>query len=87
MSNNVKMFPRHKLSRCDGECDGCFVCMAGLALCETCGGAEASLPTHCPQQKMSVELADAVQDGELDFIDGRWMVLMRGGFLREVFDA
>lgn len=62
---------KHALHRCNE--DNCFVCDGGLGLCTVCGGAEASLPTECPQQRMSGEVQDAVQAGEFDFIHGRWL--------------
>lgn len=70
--SNVVAFPRHKLYRCDETCDGCFFCHGGLASCTTCGGAEASLPTHCPQVKMDSLMCACVQDGTCDFRDGEW---------------
>lgn len=44
----------------------------GLAYCTTCGGAEASLPKHCPGFKMPSEIAVAVQDGKLEYLHGVW---------------
>jgi len=58
----------HKWARCKNiECVGCFLCDGGLALCETCGGLEASLPTHCPGRVMTENEADAVFSGLLDY--------------------
>ena len=45
---------------------------AGIAACRVCGGAEASLPRECPGAKMSPEDQEAVQDGNLEFMHGRW---------------
>jgi len=45
----------------------------GLHHCKNCGGAEASLPTHCPGFQMSDEVEKAVQFLGLDFVDGRWL--------------
>lgn len=59
---------KHQLHKCDDP--DCSVCEGGLALCEVCGGAEASLPTDCPGRKMTVTEADNVQAGNVDFIDG-----------------
>jgi hypothetical protein len=62
-------FPRHLLSR---------VCLDdGLSHCITCAGAEGSLPTHCPQSRMSMDTEDAVAAGELDFINGEWKFINR----------
>lgn len=44
----------------------------GLAHCMVCGGAEASLPIDCPNEKMSDEKAEGVQHGTLNYIDGEW---------------
>lgn len=55
----------------------CFDREDGLAHCKICGGAEASLPTNCPGTRMSEEIADEVQAGKLDFIDGKWIA--KGG--------
>ncbi len=41
----------HKFIKCDERCTGCMYCDGGLAHCEICGGAEASLPIHCPVDK------------------------------------
>lgn len=52
------------------DSDTCTACV--LSLCVVCGGAEASMPTECPGEKMTVEQSDAVQAGMLDFKDGKW---------------
>lgn len=68
----IIVFPRHKLSRCRRrECEGCGICRGGLALCVTCGGAEASLPRDCPGRRMSLVEQAMVQDGVLDYARGR----------------
>lgn len=70
---SVILFPRHRLHNCHGtDCEGCFVCEGGLTSCETCGGAEASLPTHCPQVRMDSMQEMLVQQGSADFRDGCW---------------
>lgn len=51
---------------------GCIVCNGGLLMCETCGGAEAALPTECPGRKMSAEEMDLVQSG-VDYVNGQWV--------------
>lgn len=76
-------FPRHRLHGrwcCTGVVggvpDNCTACV--LALCTTCGGAEASLPTDCPQRRMSALEEDEVQAGLLDFkLDRGWHVPAR----------
>lgn len=70
-------FPRHRLAGtgnvpclCHLPSDkvfGCMICAGGVSFCDTCGGAESSLPSHCPQQRMPQEVRDSVQDGELDY--------------------
>lgn len=62
----VVLFTRHKLDR---E----FFTKTSLGVCLTCGGAEASLPTHCPQKKMGAYLELLVSSGTADFRDGRWV--------------
>jgi hypothetical protein len=54
------------------EIINCYICDGGLADCEICNCAEASLPTDCPGRKVSGELQDKIMDGDLDFIDGHW---------------
>lgn len=61
----------HRLKHCKDEyCMGCYLCSGGLAQCEVCGGAEASLPTDCPGASMQEIVEDGVQAGEIDF--RRW---------------
>jgi hypothetical protein len=65
----VVKFPKHLFSR---------TCLNdGLRHCITCAGAEGSLPTHCPQSRMSMDTEDAVAAGELDFINGEWVAAAR----------
>jgi len=45
----------------------------GLAWCKVCGGAEGSLPTHCPGEHMERRVEDRVYAGVLDFVDGEWI--------------
>lgn len=68
-------FPRHTLVCRDVKCDCdkraddfyCVFCETGLALCVVCGGAEASMPTHCPGKMMTDLQAEAVQAGVADY--------------------
>ena len=68
---NVVRFPGHKKQRCSSECGDCNVCI--LYLCETCGGAEASLPSECPGRRMSAMEEELVQAKLLDFKSGGWV--------------
>lgn len=74
MSNVIK-FPGHRLHRCrtNDETEECFACRGGLASCVTCGGAEASMPTHCPGERMGPFTLDSVQDKSMDFKNGKWV--------------
>jgi len=65
----------HKLIQCGKDCTGCMYCDGGLAHCEICGGAEASLPIHCPGRKMSQAEEDAIQRRDITFINGFWINL------------
>jgi len=52
----------------------CPICEGGLAFCETCRGAEASLPTECPGRKMTEEEEEGVMAGIIDFTwEKGWM--------------
>lgn len=78
----VKYFPHkgtnsglHNFYECAKDCTGCIYCNGGLAHCTICGGAEASLPTDCPGEKMSQQQQDNVQAGNADFKNGVWICL------------
>lgn len=43
-----------------------------LRHCQVCNGAEGSLPTDCPVDKMSAEIEEAVYAGKIDFVSGAW---------------
>ena len=47
------------------ESDSCQACV--LAYCKVCGGAEGSLPTDCPGERMPHELEDRVYAGDIDY--------------------
>ncbi len=65
---NIIPFPRHLYAHCTREeCYGCHLCAGGLAVCQTCGGAEGSLPTDCPREWMGAEREEAVYAGLLDY--------------------
>jgi hypothetical protein len=76
--SNVVQFPRHKLFKCSGDTDPCYVgacmfCGGGLAYCVTCKGGEAELPTDCPGEPMHPDEKAAVMNGHVDFKAGRWV--------------
>jgi len=51
----------------------CCICEGGLIQCTICGGAEGSLPKHCPGTKMTPDQEESVYAGRLDFVDGAWV--------------
>lgn len=55
------------------ERDHCHICDGGLAFCTTCHGAEGSLPTECPGERMTERQQDDVHAARLDFIGGAWV--------------
>lgn len=65
----------HKRHVCTDDHDGrhCVYCDGGLYLCDTCGGAEGSLPSECPERAMTNTEQDAVYSGTLDFVGGEWV--------------
>lgn len=64
----------HTWHKCSDENDAsCFVCSGDLCLCTVCGGAEGSLPTHCPGYRMSELQHDLVYAGRLDYRDNNWV--------------
>jgi hypothetical protein len=70
------MIRKHTLEKHDVYCDipHCNICEGGLAVCTVCHGAEASLPTHCPGYPMTYGQQGLVQDEQMDFVDGHWVV-------------
>lgn len=68
-------FPRHKWHRC--ESDRCSVCEGRLALCVTCGGAEGSLPTDCPGERLCGQTLDHIQAGVADYRAGEGWVIVK----------
>ena len=73
MTAMIVQFPEHRRARCFTDCEGCPLCNGGLFICATCGGAEASLTTHCPQYRCDTLTLDEVQAGRLDFVRGKWV--------------
>lgn len=60
-----------------GDSDNCQACI--LSLCKVCGGAEASLPTECPGERMTIFAEDNVEDGKLDYRRGEWWIVYEPG--------
>lgn len=78
MSKVIK-FPGHKWhSMCRGDdYTHCIICNGGLASCETCKGAEATLPADCPGVPLTEEQRYAISNGTLDYRwrEGGWIIL------------
>ncbi len=47
----------------------------GLAWCKVCNGAEGSLPSECPGDKMTEDREREVYAAKLDFRGGEWVEL------------
>ena len=41
--------------------------------CKVCGGAEGTLPTECPGERMTEQQELDVWDSVIDFKDGKWV--------------
>lgn len=68
----VLNFRGHHWVRClSRDCPGCTWCRGRLADCDRCGGAEATLPTHCPGRKLTCEELDAIWTGRIDYDEHR----------------
>ncbi|WP_156799808.1 hypothetical protein [Novosphingobium resinovorum] len=68
-------FPGHHRARCTRkECLGCHLCHGALFVCTRCGGAEGSLPTDCPGERMTEQQHDDVYAGHIDFVHRRGWV-------------
>jgi hypothetical protein len=63
----------HVLHKCNGE--DCIICRGGLASCDLCGGAEGTMPTHCPGERIPGNQAALIYQGTLDFKDGKWVTI------------
>lgn len=62
--------PGHQYYECHGEHeDGGSFCgfCNGLSMCNICGGAEGSIPTDCPGERMHEIVEQEVYAGELDY--------------------
>lgn len=49
----------------------------GISACRTCGGAEGSLPTDCPGGLMLASTEEAIYNGIIDFVGGKWVLTMK----------
>lgn len=71
-------WPKHLRVNCKPDASGYLSdrCAGGQCYCSTlfmcarCGGVEGSLPTDCPGDRMTAEEANAVYEGDLNFIRG-----------------
>lgn len=59
----------------------------GLSWCPRCGGAEGSLPTECPGQRMHHLEEQRVYAGHLDYRAGRWELTGRKGMVIRITGA
>lgn len=80
MTGNIQYFPRHKFHRCKEF--SCAICEGGLALCVVCGGAEGSLPTECPRERMTNAQENSVYAGTHGFVGGRWITKQQHEMVR-----
>lgn len=62
----------HIWAKCRGSCNGCNICHGGLSICTICGGAEGSLTTTCPGERVPEAQQDRVYKEGHDFIGGVW---------------
>lgn len=62
--------PRDHVNDLD-RTDDCQAC--SLAWCKVCNGAEGSLPTHCPGERMEAEVEEAVYGELIDYKNGEWV--------------
>ena len=51
----------------------CNICDGGLFICAVCGGAEGTLTTDCPGNKLDEETQTRIYVGHIDFKDGVWI--------------
>lgn len=77
MSAEIIPWPKHVCYKCAPDCNdghGCMICRGGLFQCVVCGGAEGSLPTDCPGERISHAHTHAILQGDLDFRFGEGWV-------------
>lgn len=75
-SKNLPMPPQQHVLVTHINCreeGSCPICDGGLGICKVCGGAEGSLPTECPGEKMSQQQDHSVFIGIIDFKGGEWV--------------
>ena len=65
--SDVLHFHGHHRYRCNCEEMSCPTCGGELYMCTRCGGAEGSLPTHCPGEQLSAVTLDKIFEGEIDY--------------------
>ena len=70
---------KHKLLGVDAPCEcdregECFICDGDISYCVICHGAESSLPTDCPEKKMTDNQQIGVTNGD-DYKDGNWNLI------------
>lgn len=60
---------------CPPDCSNphCQFCMGGLFACKVCGSFEGATTNDCPGVQLTMEQAEAVYAGEIDFRDGHWI--------------
>ena len=51
----------------------CWICDGGIQICKTCNTMEGALTTQCCGKKLHREVANAVHQGKIDFVDGKWI--------------
>lgn len=61
------------------ECNDCYVCRGGLALCTVCGAGEGQLLKHCPGYRLSEETLESCYSGNvLDLFGWRVQAARKG---------
>jgi len=67
---------KHQLYECPPGCDTphCNYCEGGLAFCTVCKCGESSLPTDCPGKPVNEIVELAIQNGNLNYLDGQGWV-------------
>lgn len=54
------------------DCPGCMWCDGGLEVCRACHAFEGATPDECPGKTMTIDFADLVYKGIINFRDGNW---------------
>lgn len=63
----------HVPFKCQCERMSCQFCAGGLFACAVCDSFEGATTTHCPDEPMDRDKAEAVYAGKVDFRDGEWV--------------